>query len=172
MTFSFKWVRIPAALVLISILIFGCSGGGSPSEPNIPRDQEAIVLSLGTLSPEPIPGSEVTIPVFVTDAQDLYAFSFRVEFDPNGLRPVDVDWGGFKGETDVVFNPLDRQGFLPLAYARLDGGAFKGDGTVCILKFTVLDPSIINVRIIDDPEYLVAYDPSHVRLNLTVGGEV
>jgi len=171
MRISLSWVRVPAVLILISILILGCSGGKSPVVPNNPKDAQSIVLSLGILSPAPAQGAEVTVPVLIADAHDLCAFSFRVQFDPEGLRPVAADWGTFKGETDVVFNPLDKPGLLPLAYARLDGGGFKGDGTVCTLKFTVLDPSRTNLRIMKDPKYLVAYDPSHTPLNLTVGGE-
>jgi hypothetical protein len=157
--------------ILISILVLGCSGGKSPFVPNNPKDTQSIVLALGTLSPAPAQGAEVTIPVLISGAHDLCAFSFRVEFDKAGLKPIAVDWGAFKGETDAVFNPLDKPGLLPLAYTRLDGGGFKGDGTVCLLRFTVLDPSRVNIHIIKKPGYLVAYDPSHTPLNLTVGGE-
>ena len=170
MKISFLWVRYPAALLLISIMLFGCSGG-NPSEPIVPRNQEGITLTLGILSPEPAQGVEVTIPVLVSDAENLYAFSFRVEFDPAGLKPVDVNWGDFKGETDATFNPLDRPGLLPLGYSRLDGRGFNGDGTVCTFKFTVLDPTRINIRIVDEPGYLVAYNPAHEILDLVVGGE-
>ncbi len=83
-----------------------------------------------------------------------------------------MDWSGFRGENDTVFNPLDRPGLLPLAYARLEGIGFKGEGQVCKLTFRVMDPSRVSLRIVDNPAYLVAYNPSHERLNMVVGGDV
>jgi hypothetical protein len=173
MKFSFKWTRILLALAVLAIVLHGCGGGGSPSSPGAPtHDPDSIHLTFGDLSGDPVAGYEVSIPVLVTNASELYAFSFRIEFDPAGAQPVDVDWGSFKGETDVVFNPLDKPGLLPLAYSRLDGFGFEGDGTVCELKFRVIDPARFNLKIVSAPEYLVGYNLSHERLNLTAGGEV
>ncbi len=173
MKFSTKWARMFIAFIIIAAVFHGCGGGGSPSSPGSPgHNGESINLSFGNLSGEPSAGTEITIPVVVTNASELYAFSFRVEFDPAGAEAMDVDWGEFKSDTDVVFSPLDQPGMLPLAYSSLDGLGFEGNGTVCTLRFRVLDAARFHLKLVSQPDYLVAYNFRHERLNLTAGGEV
>ena len=167
-----KWIIIPIVLLFIITVAHGCSGGNPATPGDSEDDREAIHLMLQEPSEQLIAGREISIPVTVSNAADLYAFSFRVEYETAGAEAIEVDWGDFRVETDVVFSPIDKPGLLPIAYSMIDSSGFQGEGTICTLKFTIIDPSRFHIRIIDDPEYLVAYDNKHEPLTLTVGGEV
>lgn len=164
--------RLVIFCAIVALLVYGCSGGsGSPTAPPLQDGREIAggVLSLG--SPE-ISAGEVTVPVEFSDAYDLYAMSFRVEFDPDGLRPLDVEWGDFVGEEDSTFQFLNADGIVPLAFARFSGlPGIDGDGTLCRIRFRILDPGSADARILPDPDYLVARDSTGRPLTLTVGGE-
>ncbi len=172
MKYSFRWVLIPIALLLIIGITHGCSGGDNPATPGNQNPEDAIRLTLQTPSETITDGAEVSIPILLSNANNLYAFSFRVEYDTYGADPIEVDWGEFRVENDVVFNPTDQPGLLPIAYSMIDGSGHDGDQKVCTLKFRVLDPAKFNVRIVTDEEYLVGYDFKHERLHLVAGGEV
>jgi len=157
---------------ILAWLIYGCSGGsGSPTAPPLDeiRDTVGGVLTLG--SPV-ISGDEIAVSVEYSDAYDLYAMSFRVGFDPAGLRPVGVEWGDIVGDEDSTFRFLNADGIVPLAFARFSGlPGIDGSGTLCTLRFRILDPQSSDVRIIPDMEYLVARDSMGRPLTLTVRGE-
>ena len=166
------FLRFFASCAILAWLIMGCSGGsGSPAEPplNDTRSAAGGTISLGA----PVEtGNEIAIPVEFSDACDLYAMSFRVGFDPDGLRPIGVDWTDVVGDEDSTFQLLDRRGFVPLAFARFSGlPGIAGDGDLCTLRFRILNREHAGVWIIPDEEYLVARDSMGRRLTLLAGGE-
>lgn len=171
-----KRLTIPRVLAIGAVLLalaIGCSrgsgGGDSPTTPELPRETHNVVISIG---PGVASGGEIVFPVEFADAVDLYAFSFRIGFDPSGLRPAGVEWSETLGEHDATFHLTNQQGFLPLAFARYDGiRGLDGAGALCTLRFAVLDPGRATPWIIADPAYLVAFNAFGEPLNLLPGGE-
>jgi len=163
--------RLVATGAILVAIIVGCSGGGS--KPTAPPDQlravSDVVLTLGQVTRN---GNEISVPVEYSGAVNLRALSLRAGFDPAGLRPMEVKWGETVTDKDSTFQLLDRDGFLPLALVTFDDSAcLNGSGTLCTLKFTVLDSERAKPWIIADPAYLVAKGPQGQPLNMTVGGE-
>jgi hypothetical protein len=157
------------ASVLVAVVI-GCSGGGGG--PVAPVDQQSpdrvIGIALGDIVQS---GNELTAEVRFTGAVDMHALSFRVGFDPAGLKPVEVTWSDAVTVEDSTFQLLDRDGFVPLAMATFGGfGSLNGDGSLCTVRFTILDATKSAPWIIPDPAYLVARDSAGQPLSLVAGG--
>ena len=169
----FNSLRYIAPVMLLLVLIISCShGADSPAYPDLSDGDKEIASGTVSLGPVETIGNEISIPVEFSGVDDLYALSLRVGFDSEGLVPVNVEWSGIIGEEDATFQLLDRKGFLPLAFARLSGmPGIKGEGTLCTLRFSVIDPELANPWIISDEDYLVAYNAFGSRLNLETGGE-
>ena len=139
---------------------------GSPTVPDLSNNKNHVAAYVSFGQPEESNG-ELIVPVNFSDANDLYAASLRVSFDPSGLKPVEVDWTGSLTENDSSFDLTDRDGFVPLAFARLKGvRGFDGSGTLCKLKFSILNGDRKEIRIIDDPEFLLAYNGIGSKMHL------
>jgi len=165
-------LRFLATGVILAFLAVGCSHGSrSPVSPDVPGDRStaAATIALGAVVET---GNEISVPVDYSDADDLYAMSFRVGFDPAGLVPVAVEWGRVVEEEDAIFHKLDCSGFVPLAFTRFSGlRGIGGDGTLCTLRFRVLDQERANCRLVADEDYLVAFSSLGERRTLRIGGE-
>jgi hypothetical protein len=164
--------RSIATGVILAFLALGCAGGsgdGEPTTPSLPREGGRVILSLGTAGEL---GGRIEIPVDFAEAVDLYALSFRVGFDPEGLRPESVEWSDVVGDEGATFELVNQPGIIPLALVRLDGNrGIEGSGILCVLRFEVLDPGRASPWIVADPGFLVAYDSLKRPVALVVGGE-
>jgi hypothetical protein len=170
-----KRLSVPRVMVLCAILawmVCGCSGGsGSPTAPPLQENRETAGGVL-TLESPVVSGDEISVAVEYSDAHDLYAMSFRIGFDSDGLRPVGVEWGDIVGDEDSTFQFLNAGGIVPLAFARFSGlPGIDGNGTLCTVRFRILDPERTDIGIIQDPDYLVARDSMGRPLTLAAGGE-
>jgi hypothetical protein len=159
---------------LVAILLaLGCSNGRStPTSPNTneqPRDIAGGILFFGEFETS---GDELIVPVLFRGANDLYAFSFRMGFDPSGLQPLRVEWGSIVEEQDSTFCMMDQPGFVPLAFSRFSiASGLSGDGTLCRMHFKILDPAFSAPSIITDQDFLVARNSIGEHLTLSVGGD-
>jgi hypothetical protein len=163
-------LRLLAIGVMLVAIAVSCSGKGTPTTPADQNNSKSTAtLSLGDAIET---GDEISVPVEYADASDLYSFSFRIGFDPAGLRPEEVMWDKSIGPDDSTFQMLDREGFVPMAIARLSGArGFDGSGTLCTMKFRVLDPNRARPWIIDDPNFLVGRDHTNRPCRMRVRGE-
>jgi hypothetical protein len=158
--------RLFATGILLVAIAIGCSSGKGPLSPE-PSRQNSMFLSLGNVEQN---GNEITIEVNYSRAVELRALSFRLGYDPQGLKPVDIQWNDLSPD-DSTFQILNRDGFLPLAIAAFGRPiGIDGNGTLCTIKFQVLDPSRGGVHIIDDPAFLVAKDLTGTSIDMSVGG--
>ncbi|MFH1675660.1 MAG: cohesin domain-containing protein [bacterium] len=168
--FKLLWFLIVSGIALT--LSVQCShGSGSAVIPDLAdnKDNVAAIFSLGESVES---DGEMIVPVNFSDANDLYAASLRVSFDPGGLEPIEVDWTGSLSENDSSFDLLDRDGFVPLAFARLKGiRGFDGSGTLCRLKFKILNRDRMKIRIIDDPQFLPGYNSLGSKMHLGLRGD-
>ncbi len=167
-------VHFIAFAVIFACMIVSCSkGSGSPVVPGTTTDSRVVsggIIALG--SPE-ISGDVVSYPLEITNADDLYAFSFRVGFDQTGLSPVNIEWTELVTDEDAVFTLLDRPGFIPVAYSKFSGNyGLTGDGILCTVTFNVLDPENSTPWIIGDEDFLVAKNNFGDSVILEAGGEV
>ncbi len=166
------FLRSIAAGVILVLLALGCSGGSdSPASPGL-TDSRTVSITTIALGDAEIAGDELTIPVLLDGINDIYAISFRIGFDPNALMPIGVDWTDSLEDEDATFQMLDRSGFVPLAFARFSGNpGLEAKGTLCTVRFRVIDPENATSWIVPDDSYLVAYNYLGDRLNLQTGGE-
>jgi len=166
----FFFPRLVVLFITVAILPLACSkGSSSPTAPENPRDVSTIQLRLGISE---VQDDILSVPVEYSEAEDLYAISFRIGFDITGLQPDSVEWNETLMEDNGTFQMLDRVGFMPLAFARFDGGTgIDGSGELCRLKFRILDPEKSNPWIISDPDFLVARNSRGDRMKISTGGE-
>lgn len=154
--------------MVLLFLAIGCSGGGNPTEPGIDKNAAEFTISLGESQ---IQGDELIVPVLIDGTADLNAMSFRIGFEHDGLVPLAVEWGLMLMEGDSMFYVLDRDGFVPLAFARMEGiRGIDGSGEFCRLRFRIRNHERRRIWIIDDPDYLVAYDSLKRRMRMRPGG--
>jgi len=168
----FRLLRMIAPGVMLALLIFGCSGGGgNPVTPEVQDSSRNAVGGVLTLGEPVDTGDEILIPVEYSQAEDLYAFSFRVGFDSEGLEPAGIEWGEMIQPEDSKFHLLNRCEYIPIAFARFDSlGGMNGTGILCTLRFRMKDRDRAEAWIIDDEEFLVARNSIGNRLRLEVGG--
>ena len=158
---------ICVGLLFVAVLV-GCAGGGDPVVPDQEREASSVRIFLGELVDE---GDTIVVPVEFADAEDLYAFSFRVGFQQGCVEPLEVEWVSPSGEDISTFYLLDRPGFVPVAVANFTGEpGLSGNGTICRLRFRVLRRECMSPWLVDDPEYLVARDHHGRALRMRVGG--
>lgn len=171
-----KWLALPRYVLfgLIALFIaYGCShGSSSPTTPGageLPRDPAGGTIFLGQFEQS---GGELVVPVRFRDAVDLYAMSFRIGFDPSGLEPLRVDWGSRVEGEDSTFCLMDRPDFIPMAFSRFSiGRGLDGEGTLCMLRFRIINHDRAAPWIINNPEFLVARNSLGEHLTLKVGGD-
>ncbi len=169
----FYLMRFIATGVVIAALVVGCSGGSnSPLAPDTstgPRSTAGGTILLG----DPIEtAGEISFPVEYSGADDIYALSMRIGFDPDGLEPVGIEWGESVGNDDSTFHHMHRPSFVPLAFARFNGGmGLAGEGRLCTLRFRIRNRERVRAWIIPDEEFIVAYNSYGDRLHLSVGGD-
>jgi len=166
-------VRYIAIGALVLIFAINCSGGSDspvvPDNEDSGRMADAGSVGFGEFE---ISGDEIIFPVEYSDASDIYAMSFRVGYDSDFLEPVAVEWSSELINEDSTFHMLDRDGYIPLAFARYaPSGGLTGNGELCRLRFRMLGGESRNPWVIGDEEFLVARDSlgRHMRLRVRGG---
>jgi ribosomal protein S6E (S10) len=164
---------LPRLVVIGTVLVWialGCSHGSnnpvSPGEDNRTAD---VSITIGPATEE---AGEIVYPVTLEGVKDIGALSFRIGFDPDGLEPAGVEWGGMVREDDATFGLMNRRGFVPLAFARMSGsGGLNADGELCRMRFRIRDHERVRAWLVDDPGFLVAKNSFGHRLRMRVRGE-
>lgn len=167
----FAFLRIVAVTVVLFTIMLGCSdNSSSPVSPDQQlREASTTDISLDNFTQT---GQTISVPVKFSKAKNLCGLSFRLGFDPEGLRPYEVKWGNIVEESDLTFQLLDRKGFVPLAYAGFaNGKGLNGSGILCTVNFSIIDPQKSDVWIIDDPQYLVGKDSVGRNIRIRARGE-
>jgi len=169
----FYLMRFIAIGALIVALALGCSGGSnSPLSPDASDDSRSIAGGTILLGVKIEVGDEISIPVRYSGTDDLYAVSMRIGFDPDGLEPVAVEWSDVVGNDDSTFRHLNHHEYVPLAFARFNGGrGLSGEGTLCTIRFRIRDRDRTRAWLIPDEEFIVASNSLGDRLHLHVGGD-
>jgi general secretion pathway protein D len=98
-------------------------------------------------------GSQVTVNVFVDNAQDLFAAPLRIQFDPKILRLADITRGSLlEGDgVDLIFskNIRNEVGQAAVNISRFPGtGGVNGNGVLVMLIFEGVAPSSGRVRVV------------------------
>lgn len=140
---------------------------GSPQQP-----AGSLALSLAQTAPQS-PGERLAALVEVSQAGLLYQLSFRLSYDPLAVRPVRAERGALVDSRAVFFAPLDAApDYVPLAFTYHPGEAIPAaDGSVARLDFEVLDGSRDPaLRLVADPDYLVARTALNQPLSVELGG--
>ena len=163
---------LATGVILVSILV-GCShGSGGPTDPGFPDGTNDTPDFTIRLVQGAETANEIEFTVELDDVVDVSALSFRIGFNAESLEPVSVEWGNLVDEEDATFHLLNRPGFVPLAFARMNGlSGLDSGGRLCTLRFRIRSRERVRAWVIDDPEYLVARDSLGRRLRMRVGGD-
>ena len=98
----------------------------------------ADTLSVSIGSADGAPGSEITIPVSVTDAKDLGAFQAEMEFDPSVLELEGIHAGPLL-EDALLDSNVARPGKVKIGFVKLAG--VNGSGVLFNARFAVTGKS-------------------------------
>ena len=161
---------ITVIVILISLAVACSNGSDSPLSPD-DNDQSELPggrISLGIPIDD---GSELVIPVDFSEAEDLYAMSFRIGYESQGLELIDVEWDNIVGDEDATFHNRHQRNFVPLAFARYSGmPGLRGHGTLARLRFRIKNQNYSDPWIIRDREFIRARDSLGNELRLEIGG--
>ncbi len=105
-----------------------------------PAPPPATVISVSPALVEGVRGSSFYVNIFVSNAEDLYAFDVRLGFDPSLLQVSDIIEGPFLaagGDTNVFMNVTDNaRGYLRFVMTLLTTPqGVNGDGTLFSIRF-------------------------------------
>jgi hypothetical protein len=163
-----QWAVL-AALAGAALYLTACGGGSSPATSQ-PRNSAATTLTLSTRSD----AGTLTASISLTGAGRLHQLSCRVSYDPAAVRPVAATRGSLVDPRAVFFSAPDAQPALdracvPVAFTYHPGEGIPADsGTVAQLTFAVLDAARDpQLRLIDDPQYLIARDAQRAPVEIT-----
>lgn len=141
---------------------------GSPQQP-----AGSIGLRLDVQPDSTSQGTRFAATLSVSDAALLYQLSCRVAYDRLALRPVLAERGGLVDGRAVFFAPLDTApDYVPLAFTYHPGESIPAaEGSLARIEFEVLDASRDpGLRLISDPQYLVARTALNQPLTVELGG--
>lgn len=118
-----------------------------------PAAAGAASFRFGPSDPTVGVGSQVSVNVFVDNAQDLMAAPLRIQFDPKILRLADITRGALlEGDgVDLIFskNIRNEVGQAAVNISRFPGtGGVNGNGVLVTLIFEGVAPSSGRVRVV------------------------
>ncbi len=121
--------------------------------------QSAAGTQVGVFKPyELAPGAELTLPIEVKGASDLYGIDLLLEFDPALLQVKDADektpgvqvaLGTFLDPGLLLFNEVDNTaGTISFAMSQVNPSEAKnGDGVLLVLTFTGLKAGVSDLKV-------------------------
>jgi hypothetical protein len=155
--------------MLAASLLFsqGCGkGGGSDSADGPAADSDRVSLTLEVDESAANPRVQIS-----ASGSDIYQCSLRLNFDPEVVRPIQVEEGDlFKGD-HFFFAPTDKHGFVPVsATLRWRGQTTNKSGLIAAIEFERLAEGDPAFEILDDAAYLIVNDDEETRLPVIISG--